>query len=537
MPRRAPSDRAEAAEGSAAFPAGRERIPMLDRWKLGTRARVADALALGAGLVLPLAFAPFDLYPLAVLALAVLFALWLGVRPARAAWRGWLFGLGQFGFGVWWIHESFRFSDVSPPLAVFLTAVLVAALALYPALAGYAATRFFSGGDLRGSLALRRTHLLLVFPAAWMLVEWLRGVLFTGFTWLQVGYSQIAGPLAGIAPVLGVYGVGWLVALSAAALVLAFYEPGRWRAGAFVALLAVWTLTGALRTVDWTVPAGPPMRVALVQGNVPQSIKWLPDERAPTLERYLEFTREHWNAELIIWPETALPGLYREFTPLTTRLAQQAQRHHTEIFLGAPVERGDPARYYNAVAFLGPERGFYFKRHLVPFGEYVPFRHLLGGLLNLLQVPMSNFSAGPARQPLPDVFGQKVGISICYEAAFGGQIRASLPAARLLVNVSNDAWFGNSIGPHQNLEMARMRALETGRYLARATNTGITAIIGPHGDIRQRLPQFVAAALSGTVTPLRGSTPYVRVGDWPVLLLLGLTLAAALWGTRGRRAG
>ncbi len=491
--------------------------------------RAGKLAALVAGASLPLAFAPFHLFPLAILAPAVLFVLWLGVPPAAAAWRGWLFGLGQFGVGVSWIHESFRFSQMAAPVAVLLTGLFVVFLALYPALLGYLLARFTPPGD--------RIRLGLAYPAGWVLAEWVRGWLLGGFPWLNLGYSEVDAPLAGLAPLLGVYGLSWAVALSAGLVALVARERGRSRVAWGLGLVLLWGAAAAAGRVRWTHDLGKPVSVVLVQGNVPQDVKWLPDQRRRTVERYLSLTRAHWGADLIVWPETAVPAFYHQAESVLDELGREASAAGTEVLLGIPVDDPASGRYFNSVVALGPEDGMYHKRHLVPFGEYVPLKELLGPVLDILQAPVSNFSAGPAHQAPLRVAGQKVGVSICYEDVFGEEVIQDLPEATVLVNVSNDAWFGDSIAPHQHLEMARMRALETGRYLLRATNTGISAVIGPHGTILARSPQFEADALSARVVGREGATPYVRAGNVPVIL--GVLAALGVAGGVGwiRRKG
>ncbi len=498
-----------------------------------------DLLALASGAALPLAFAPFGWYPLAVVAPALLFIAWGGASARRVLWRGWLFGLGMFGVGVSWVHESFQFSAVGPPLSVVLTVGLVGLLALYPALTG--AVDGSLGHSRMSTAARTRVRLLLVLPAAWVLVEWFRGWFLTGFTWLQLGYSQVDAPLGALLPVVGVYGVGAAVAVSAGLAALAVGERGRARVGWVSALAALWLGAGALAGVHWTAAAGEPLRVALIQGNLSQDIKWLPEQREPTLERYLGLTRAHWQADVVVWPETALPGFYAEFRPFLERLTGEARAHDTDLLIGVPMRAPHTERYYNSVVALGGRPSAYHKRHLVPFGEYLPLRPVLGGVVDLLAIPMSDFSPGPQRQPLLEVAGYPVGVSVCYEAAFASEVMEALPQARLLVNVSNDAWFGDSLAPHQNLEIARARARESGRPLLRATNTGISAVIGPLGTVEARAPQFQAAVVTHEVTPMGGRTPYVRFGDYPTLIGAVLALAAGVlllrrpW-RRGRQA-
>jgi len=492
---------------------------------------LADGAALAAGAALPLAFAPFGRGPLAPLALAVLFALWMRTAPGRSAWRGWLFGLGVFGVGASWVRESFEFSAVPAAAAVALTALFVAYLAAFPALLGYLQARWAAGVE-------RGLRLWAVLPAGWVIAEWGRGWLLTGFPWLAVGYSQIDTPLAGFAPIAGVYGVSAAVALCAAALV-ALLE-GRWpsRLGYLGILLVIGLAGWAAGRVEWTSPAGEPRRVAIVQGNVAQQMKWRDGEREATLDRYLALTRAHWDAHLVVWPETAVPAFAHRVEGFLRALAAEAQSHGSAVLLGIPYADLESGHYYNSVMALAEESAFYHKRHLVPFGEYVPLAALLGRVLDLLNAPMSDFSAGPRDQPPLTIAALRVGVSICYEDVFGEKVIDQLPQATVLVNVSNDAWFGDSVAPDQHLEIARMRAVETGRPLVRATNTGVSALIDWRGRVSARAPQFEVWVLRGEVRPREGLTPYARGGNGPIVAgALGALLLAAVLTRRRARTG
>lgn len=486
-----------------------------------------DLLALAAGGVLPLAFAPFHWALVAVLSVALLFLLWRQVAPRRALWRGWLFGVGMFGVGTSWIYVSIHlYGNASAPLAGFLTALFVVVLAGFPAAAGGLARRF--GGGLLG--------LAVGFPAWWTLLEWVRDWFLTGFPWLSLGYSQLNTPLGGLAPVLGVYGVSAATALTAG-LGVAALSAGRgtrrWVCVAAMGLL--WAGAGGLGLVRWTHPEGAPLSVSLLQGNVPQNLKWLPQLRERILERYAGLTEAHWASRLIIWPETAIPDFYAAVRQdFLAPLARRARERGDTLLIGVPVRDSRTQRYYNAVVQLGAggPPAFYFKRHLVPFGEYVPLKAYLEGLLDVLDIPWSDFSPGAKHQPPLEVDGRQIGVSICYEDAFGAEIIRDLPAAQLLVNVSDDAWFGHSLAPYQHLEIARMRARETGRYLVRATNTGVSAIIGPRGGIRAEAPQFQVFVLSGVARFMTGATPYVRWGNTPLVVLAVLGAGIAAWRRR-----
>ena len=472
-----------------------------------------------AGLALPLSFSPFNLFPVAPLSVAVLFAVWTQVPARRAFLCGWLYGLACFGFGVFWIHESFQFNHIAIGWALFLTGLLVMFLALYPAIVGYAVRRL--------GVEDRRYQLLLLMPAAWVLAEWVRGWLFTGFTWLQLGYSQVGSPLQSLLPVGGIYAASWAVAVSAGLILLGLREPGRKRWLWLAALASMWIGGGLLGTVNWTEPEGDALEVALVQGNVPQDRKWMREMRRPTLERYLTLTRRHWDADLIVWPESALPGLRDNFDAYVERLATEARENNSYVMFGVPVVDRDTLEFYNSVFVVGGREMVYHKRHLVPFGEYLPLDALIRPVTEFLGLPVADFSPGPDTQPLLEAAGYRLGVSVCYEIAFGNEIAKALPEAALLVTVSNDAWFGTSIGPHQHMQIARARALETGRYLLRATNTGITAIVDPDGVIVARAPQFEVQVLEGEVFAMGGATPYVRSGDVPVIALALLVLMGA----------
>ncbi len=491
--------------------------------------------ALLAGAAWPLAFSPFDFYPVAVLSLAVLFLLWRGAGAWRAFRRGYLFGLGAFAVGVYWVYISMHdYGGMGPLLSGAITALLVCFMALFPALAGLGAALVLRPRRAAPVPGNGRAW-LLVFPAAWVLGEWLRGWFLTGFPWLHIGYSQIDAPLAGYAPLLGVYGVSLLAALSTALLLAAALHGGRLRRIALGLFAMLWVGGLLLAQIEWTRSAGEPLRVSLVQGNVPQDLKWHPGMRDITVDRYLQLTRAHWDSDLIIWPETAIPMYYAEARPYLEVLAQEAAAHDTGLIVGLVYLDTETHRYYNSMISVAGQEAIYHKQHLVPFTEYLPFRSVLGGFIDAFSIPMSDFSAGAADQAPMMVAGQRIGMSICFEDAFGEETIRMLPAATLLVNVSNDAWFNDSLAPHQHLQIARMRALETGRYLARGTNTGMTALIDARGRLIEVAPQFESTVLSGEVEPRQGATPYVMIGNGGFLLLAAaMMLIGWFWH---RRAG
>lgn len=479
-----------------------------------------DLAALLAGALLPLAFAPFYLYPLALLSLLVLFISWQCVSPRQALWRGFLFGLGLFGVGVSWVYVAIHeFGQASPLLAGLMTFGFVALLALLLAIWGWGVKK------ITGPL-LSATDYILLLPLSWLAFEWFKAWFLTGFPWLEIGTAQIDGPLAGWVPLMGVYGVSWLVALMAgliaAALVLKNYWP--------VLVTAGLVMTGVfLQPVSWTQTVGEPFKATLIQGNVDQAIKWDRQQLRNTLQLYQQLTLKHLDADLVVWPENAATAFYHQIRDSYLKpLADRVATDNTDILLGLPVADDDSDAYYNSMALIGDNSGFYHKRHLVPFGDYVPLESLRG-LIAFFDLPMSGFRPGPSEQPLLQAAGQPVGISICYEDAFTDEVLSTLPAATYLVNATNNAWYGDSFAPHQHLQISRSRALETGRPLVRATTNGISAFVDHQGQIQSQTPQFEQAVLSSHVQPRQGQTPYAASAPWLLWLLAAVLLTVWWW--------
>ena len=477
-------------------------------------------ISLGAGALAVVGFAPFDFWPLPMLSLAVLFTLLARTASMRAGFIvGLTWGLGFFIAGVSWIFVSLSVhGGMAAWLAALATFLFCAVLALFPAAVGALQARWPVSPALR---------LLLLMPLAWGVTEWVRGWLFTGFPWLVAGYSQVpASPLAGYAPLVGVYGVSFLLALIAALLAWSVTTRGRHapRAWAAVAIVTLGVGGQALRGVAWTTPDGAPTTVALLQGNIPQDLKWQPEKAQATLESYARMATAS-PAQLIVLPETALP-LFESDLPDSYRagLASLGRKNGGDVLTGVPTGSLTGA-YYNSVISLGaaPSQR-YHKVHLVPFGEYIPLKAVWGWVVEVLHIPLSDFARGAVDQRPLAIGGQRVAANVCYEDAFGEEIIRQLPEASVLVNVSNLAWFGDSFAPWQHAQMSQMRALETGRMMLRATNTGLTAIIDAQGHVLASLPPFTAGSLSGEIQGYAGSTPYVRWGNAPVL---------ALWGVLG----
>ncbi|PSJ45486.1 apolipoprotein N-acyltransferase [Zobellella taiwanensis] len=477
--------------------------------------------ALLSGALGVFAFSPFDLWPLALVSLLGLFVQATAPSPALAARRGFAWSLGLYLPGLWWIHNSMTLFGGLPLVAAFLLVALLAAyLSLYNALALWLARRY---------VASPLARLLWVLPVLLVAADWLRGWVLTGFPWLWFGYSQLDGPLAGLAPLLGVQGISWVLAFSAGALCLLATQR-RWQPGLLALLL--WALAYGSQLLHWVSPTQT-QRLVLVQGNIEQSLKWIPGQLELSLERYLELTLPELDADLVVWPESALPASEQQLAPWLGQVDQLMHERGQSLLTGI-VSRPAEGETYNAVIGLGDGRyqpghdNRYYKQQLVPIGEFVPFGDWLRPLAPFFNLPMSSFSRGEAGQPDLAGAGHRFSVAICYEVAFPGLVRDNLKAdTDYLLTVSNDTWFGQSIGPWQHQQIARMRALELGRPLVRATNNGVTLVTDEKGRITASLPQFEAGVLRAEVTGMTGLTPYARFGNLPLLGWLALCLAFA----------
>ena len=489
------------------------------RWREGVAALLA-----GAGSVF--AFAPFGLFPLAFVSLAVLF-----ITLQRAGhWRtgfglGFVWGLGAFLAGVSWLYVALnRYGGVPMPLAALAIVLFCAYLALFPALASALFVRWCGA---RPSLQAA------LFAGLWIAAELLRGWLFTGFPWLAIGYSQTPpSPLAGFQPVLGVYGVGGLVAWCAALLAVLPWRTPRAALPVVMPLLLLMVVGQALTRVAWTTPVGAPLRVVLLQTDIAQDLKW----DAALLRQWLAINAElaagH-EADLVVLPETTLPVLEEQLPAgFLSDLEAEAIRRDGDLILGL-FTRDAEGRIFNAAINLGVSgHQFYAKHHLVPFGEFSP--PLFGWFYRIADIPMSDQSPGPATQPPMRIGAQRVALNICYEDVFGRQIIRTLPEATLMLNLSNLAWYGRSLAQPQHLQIAQVRALESGRPMLRSTNTGMTALVMPNGEVVAQLPQFTRAALPIEVQGYRGLTPYARGGDWFAFWLAVVLILAPLLARRHR---
>ena len=469
-------------------------------------------LALFCGATLTLSFAPFSIWIIAVGSVGLFSLLLMGAGRARSFALAFSFGIGLFGTGASWIYVSIHdYGQASVALAAGLTAIFVVGIALVFALP------FIFYGMLNNRLAATR---LLAFPALWVLGEWFRTWFLTGFPWLFLGYAPLETPLAGWAPVTGIYGLSGAVALTGAAAGLLLTERFSSAAiGGLVILAGVWGGGFYLQQKSWTEATGDTLSVALVQPNHPLLEKWNPDAIPTILDNFTATNAGLSDKDIVVWPEAAIPRLQHTVQPFLNQQDKLAAASNTALIVGIPIADHE-TDYYNGVIGLGVATGEYRKQRLVPFGEYVPLEQLLRGAIAFFDLPMSAFKAGPKNQtPIHIGNGIQIATAICYEIVYPDLVAENTRVANILLTVSNDTWFGRSIGPHQHLQMAQMRALENGKPLIRATNDGFTALINAKGKVQKIIPRFESGILEGWVTPRIGETPYAKRGSIPVIIL------------------
>ena len=467
--------------------------------------------------------APMSAWPSTLLSIAALLYLMHRKSQQSAFFIGWLYGVGLFGAGVSWVYVSIQVHGQAPPLlAGTLTALFCLGLATLTGLQ-MALYRRCSRG--------RKTPSSLLFAATWVLFEWLRSWLFTGFPWLYAGYIALDTPAAGWAPVVGVYGLSFLIAgLSAAIGSLALNNASTLRnKGAEASIWVIIILTGMpLGAVSWTQDRSAPLTVAIYQPNIPLEKKWDRRYFRAIQQQYTDNSRPYFkNTDLVLWPESALPTYKDRIEDYLSLISTEATETGTTLITGIPTR--DAQGGYNSIIALGLGAGEYRKQKLVPFGEYVPFEENLRGLIQFFDLPMSNFIPGPNVPPILSAGPLKVASFICYEIVYPDFVWQGARDAALLVTVSNDSWFGHSIGPLQHLQMARFRALETGRPLLRGTNNGVSAIIDHKGDLLVATPQFEEVVITGEVQPKTGLTPLMWLGSTPILAFFGLLIVAAAY--------
>ena len=491
--------------------------------------------AVFVGAITTLAFAPYQLWPLAILSPALLLLLIHQQSAKRALWIGYAWGIGQFATGISWVHISIdNFGGMPKIASVFLMTLLIGYLAIYSALFTWALNRFFPQSN--------RTRLLLVAPALWLIADWLRGWVMTGFPWLWLGYSQIESPLANFAPIGGVELLTLFVVLSAGAIAYASLH----RQWLHLVIPAVILSAGyGLKAASWVTPnPDSSTKLALIQGNIAQELKWLPSERWPTIMKYTDLTRENWDADIIIWPEAAIPAFEFEISSFLRNLDSAAKLNQSAVITGV-VNQGENRKFYNSILTVG-ETAYgdysydmnqrYHKHHLLPFGEFVPFETILRPLAPFFNLPMSSFSRGDFVQQNIDASGKQMAPALCYEIIFNEQVRQNVnDDTDFILTLSNDAWFGSSIGPLQHMEIARMRALELGKPVIRSTNNGVTAVTDYQGHVVAQIPQFETGVLRTEIISTEGQTPYRQVGTWPLYIWVLLSLAIG-WKMRSKHS-
>lgn len=469
-----------------------------------------------------LVFEPFGLSFLAPILILPLLFLCVTLAPRDAGGHAFWYGFGLFLAGTYWIYISVVVFGQAPVwIAFFLMLGLAIIMSAWVFLAGWLISHL-----VRGETWL----LLLVAPAAWVLVEWLRGWVLTGFPWLALGYSQVDTAFAGFAPVAGVYGVSFAVIFTSAAILTALANPGIVRRVALALVFVPWALGWGLTRIDWTENAGDELRATVLQNGISQDQKWLPQNRQATLDYYRDGTRLARSSQIVVWPEVAVPSLSSREAAFIGQLQSDARDSGQDILFGILEDSTDKGetKIFNSVMLVNAAGiQVYRKRHLVPFGEYFPVPDEIREWLKMMSLPHSDLAKGDDEQPLlATLGGTSVATMVCYEDAYGAEQLYAFPDAAIIVNVSNDAWFGDSIAPHQHLQIARMRSLEVGRPTIRATNTGISAFIDHRGRVMRRGAQFRDVAITDSVQPRQGATPYVKSGNAPViglsLIIIGL---------------
>ncbi len=465
---------------------------------------------LGLGLALPLAFAPFEWWWLIPVLLSAWVLLWLGQTPRSAFKIGFAFGAGAFLTGTYWLYHSIHTIGNAPvALAVFLMLGLVAIMALYFGLTAMLTMRLAAGS---------RIAAIVLFAPTFLLLEWLRGWVLSGFPWLSLGYALPGGPLAGWLPIGGIY-LGSLVLLCVASALLMLLSSGR---GARIAGASVIVVVAAaslfVSNARYVTPNAERFSARIAQLGLDQSLKWSPEQFQKTVQWYGQFVAEHRGADILLMPEVALPTVADRIEPYLARVGTLANEANSQLLLGI-LRRHEDGRVANALLSMRDgQRQWYEKRHLVPFGEYFPVPAFIREWMRLRDLPYADLAAGADSQTPIVVDGMTIATSICYEDAYAAEQLVFFPRAGFIVNVSNDAWFGDSIAPHQHLQIARTRSAESQRWQLRATNTGITAIIDAQGRVAARAPSFEPAVLAGSIETVSGHTPYTRVGNWPVLM-------------------
>jgi apolipoprotein N-acyltransferase len=527
-----------------------EHAKHISKQSLLIRLLIMTAL-LSSGVLQTLSLAPFGYWLFGPISIVIILLVTRALNAPSSNFKGffygWIFGLGLFGSGASWVYVSIHTYGNAPPfLAGSLTLLFVAGLAIWPALS------FFVYGRLKTS---SKTGNALLFTSCWVIGDLFRTYFISGFPWIFLGYAHLDTPLSGWAPIIGVYGLTAITVASGVALYLivsllmkalpfaikgkthrhknkfrSHYHPKKTAFKvSFIILVCLFWLSGpSLKIIEWTTAIDKELKVAVIQTNIPQEEKWKTSQRYKTLELLEEMTAEAWGNDIILWPETAIPLLYDQALPFIERVSEEAKTHNSNIISGLPFRQIDTENnniiLHNSIVSFGQGEGLYHKQKLVPFGEYVPFQDILRGLIDFFDLPMSDFRTGSADQLPLSSFEYHVAPFICYEVVYPDFVRQNIKDSEFMLTISNDSWFGASIGPLQHLEMAQMRAAENRRYMIRGTNNGISAVIDEHGQITDQTEQFVKATLYSKIKLFQGETPFMNYGTWPVGLLSALSI-------------
>ncbi len=483
-------------------------------------------LSLAAGAAYPLGFAPFNAWLISIVSLAIIFLVWLHAGKKTAMWSALLFGLGAFGVGVSWVYVSMvNFGNMVPIMAAIAVLLFALILSSFIVALAWLERTLFSGYR-------QIIRLLFCLPALWVMFEYLRGVVLSGFPWLQLGYVTVGTSFAGWASISGVLLSSYVLSVIAGVIALCYVDrrSKTWLSSA-ISLFGLGIVSWLISQIAWTETAGAPLDVTLIQADIPLSEKWQPENRPLIMQTYLAASQAAIDTDLIIWPEGALPMAYDQ---IPKSYLEQLNELEASLIFGV-VKRdkgGGEGKVYNALALLnGAEPQLYRKHHLVPFGEFFPFKFALGWIFESLNIPMSNFNSGAALQDNLSLKHLKILPTICYEDAFPEDWRKRAREANVILNISEDAWFGDSFAPHQRLQMARMRAVEFGRPVIRVSNSGLSTIINADGSTDAVSPQFQPALFNSPVLPMQGETPYMRFGQWPLWGWFSLCFAV-IWGRR-----
>jgi len=483
-------------------------------------------LVLIAGGVNVLSYSPFEWWYALLPSFAILFFCWSNATSGQAFRLGFFFGLGQFGAGVSWVYVSIQtFGGMPPVLAAVCVVAFVFLLSFFPAFAGLLQSWFRRLAFL--------TRVAVLMPICFLLFEWLRGWVLTGLPWLSTGYAMLPTPMVNYAPIGGVYLVGLLTLISIGVIIAVVRDTNGRTIFASIFTAAIWFGGFFLDQHSFTAPEGEPVKVALIQNNIPLLNKWDEARKLEIISGYIQASSKHTDKDLVVWPEGAMPEYIENLPP---QFWSTLEQHPADFAFGAlSSPASEKGRYFNSLIGVSDTRTIYHKQHLVPFGEFFPFQQILDPVLQYLTIPMADFTPWDRPQPPIRLAGHNAAVSICYEDAFPHEWRSDVAQSGFLLNVSEDMWFGNSLAPHQRLQMAQFRSRESERPMVRSSNNGLSSLISAKGRVLKIAPQFQEAVVEGEIQPRLGVTPFVQYGDLPALIVgVFLFLCGLIFGRRPR---